>query len=58
MLIFLERLALDFPYICLKFFPGLSYGQMYRKFKKVVPGLLAHVAPSIFFSVESLGVKL
>ena len=38
-------------------FPGLSYKQMYRKFKKVVLGLLVHVTPSIF-SVESLGVKL
>ena len=31
-------------------FPGLSYRQMYRKFKKVVLGLLVHVTPSIFFS--------
>ena len=32
---FLQRLALDFPYICLNFFPGLSYRQMYRLlFKK------------------------
>ena len=30
---------------------------MYRKFKKVVLGLLAHVTPSIFL-VQSLGVKL
>ena len=31
-------------------FPGtLTYSQMYRKFKKVVLGLLAHVTPSIFF---------
>ena len=31
---FLQRLALDFPYICLYFFPRLSYKQMYRKLKK------------------------
>ena len=31
-------------------FPGLSYRQMYRKFKKAVLGLLVHVTPSIFFS--------
>ena len=30
-------------------FPGLSYGQMYRKFEKVVLGLLVHVTPSNFF---------
>ena len=36
MLKFLQRLALDFPCICVQFFPGLSYRQMYRKFKKVV----------------------
>ena len=29
------------------FFPGLSYRPMYRKFKEVVLGLLAHVTPSI-----------
>ena len=27
---FLQRLALDFPYLCLQFFAGLR--QMYRKF--------------------------
>ena len=31
---FLQRLALDFPYICLHFFPQLAYRQMYRKLKK------------------------
>ena len=31
-------------------FLGLSYGQMYRKFKKVVLSLLVHVTPLIFFS--------
>ena len=31
---FFQRSALDFPYICLQFFPGLSYRQMYRKFLK------------------------
>ena len=30
-------------------FPGLSYRHMYRKFKKVVLCLLAHVMPSNFF---------
>ena len=29
---FLQKLALDFPYICLQFFPGNFYRQMYRKF--------------------------
>ena len=29
---FLQTLALDFPYICLQFFPGHFYRQMYRKF--------------------------
>ena len=46
---FLQKLALDFPYICLQFFLG-NYRQMYKKFKKKVLGLLAHVMPSIFFS--------
>ena len=32
MLKFLQRLALDFPYICLYFFPGLSY----RHVKKIL----------------------
>ena len=45
----LIRIALDFPYICLQFFAGLSYRQMYRKFKKVVLGLLGKVTPSHFF---------
>ena len=31
-------------------FPGLSYWQMCRKYKKVVLGLLVHVTPLIFFS--------
>ena len=30
-------------------FPGLSYRQMYRKFEKVVLGLLVHLTPLIFF---------
>ena len=48
---FLQKLALDFPYICLQFFPGNFYRQMYRKLKKKeVLGLLAHVTPSNFFS--------
>ena len=40
---FLQRLALDYPYICLSFFLQLSYRQMYRKFKKLVLGLLGHI---------------
>ena len=47
---FLQKLALDFPYICLQFFPGNFYKRMYRKFLKKVLGLLAHVTPTIFFS--------
>ena len=50
MLKFLQRLALDFPYICLQFFPGNFYRQMYSKFEKKVLGLLVHVTPSNFFS--------
>ena len=50
MLKFLQRLALDFPNICLQFFLGLLYRQMYRKFEKVVLGHLAHIKPSVFFS--------
>ena len=38
-------------------FPGTFLQTLYRKFYKVVLGLLAHVTLSIF-SVESLGVKL
>ena len=47
---FLQKLALDFPYICLQFFPGNLYRQMYTKFSKMVLGLLAHVTPSNSFS--------
>ena len=50
MLKFLQKLALDFPFICLQFFLGNFYKQMYRKFKIKVLGSLAHVTPSIFFS--------
>ena len=44
MLKFLQTLALDFSFIfvCTFLIPGLSYRQMYRKFKNVVLGLLAH----------------
>ena len=48
MLKFLQRLPVDFPYVSV-IFPGLSYRQMYRKFKKVVLGLLVHVTPSNLF---------
>ena len=50
MLKFLQKLALDFPYICLQFFPGNFYKRMYRKCIKKVLGLLPHVTSSIFFS--------
>ena len=50
MLKFLQKLALDFPYICLQFFPGNFYRQMYRKLKKKVLGLVTHVTPSNFIS--------
>ena len=46
---FLQKLSLDFPHICLQFFPGNFYRQIYRKFVKKVLGLLAHVTPSNFF---------
>ena len=47
---FLQKLALDFPYIRLQFFPENFYRKMYRQIKKKVLGLLAHVTPSNFFS--------
>ena len=47
---FLLKLALDFSYICLQFFPGNFYRQVYRKLKKKVLGLLAHIASSNCFS--------
>ena len=47
---FLQKLDLDFPYICLQFFPGNFYRQMYRKISKQVLGLLAYVTPQNFFS--------
>ena len=47
---FLQKLALDFPYICLQFFPGNFYRKMYRKLKNKVLGLLAHVTASNLFS--------
>ena len=47
---FLQKLALDCPYICLQFFPGNFYRQMYRKYLKKVLGLLMHVTPSNFVS--------
>ena len=34
MLKFLQKLDLDFPYICLQFFPGNFYRKMYRNFKE------------------------
>ena len=57
MLKFLQRLALDFPYICLYFFPGLSY----RHVKKILtsdPRSSSACKALIFFSVDFLGVKL
>ena len=50
MLKLLHKLALDFPYICLHFFPVNFYRQMYRKFLKKVLGFLARVTPSNFSS--------
>ena len=47
---FLQKLALNFPYISLQFFPGNFNRQMYRKFKKKILGPLAHVTPPNFFS--------
>ena len=58
---FLQRLALVYIRVSIHLsiiFPGLSYRQMYRKFKKVVLGLPEHVTLSIFSSIEYLGVKL
>ena len=34
-------------------FPGLSYRQMYRKFKKVVLGLLVHACNALKFFQEN-----
>ena len=48
-LTFLQKLALDFSYICLQLFPGNFYRQMYRNFLKKVLGLLAHVTSSNVF---------
>ena len=49
---FLQKLALDFPYIYLcAIFPGkFLQTNVYRKFLKKVLGLLGHVTPSNFFS--------
>ena len=53
-----ELLSMQGPFIYFLFifsiylsviFPGLSYKQMYRKFKKVVLGLQVNVTPSNFF---------
>ena len=49
---FLQRLALVYIRVSIHLsviFPGLSYRQMYRKFKKVVLGLQVNVTPSNFF---------
>ena len=54
MLKFLQLLALDFPYICLQFFPEILVGrkknfytQMHRK---ILKGVLAKERPSDFVS--------
>ena len=47
---FLQKLALDFPYIFLQLFPGNFFRQMYRKLLKKILSLLAHVTPSNVFS--------
>ena len=49
---FLQKLALDFPYICLQFFPGNFYKQMYRKLKKKVLGLLESLRVKLYFTVH------
>ena len=47
---FLVKLALDFPYVCLQFFPGNFYRQMYRNFlKKRSRSLSACNALKFFF---------
>ena len=48
MLKFLQRLALDFPYICLQSLDFFT-DKCIENFKKVVLGLLTHATPSIFF---------
>ena len=59
MLTFLQRLVLDFPFICLYFSRDFPTDKCIENSKKwfSVLGLLAHVTPSIFL-VERLGVKL
>ena len=47
---FLQKLALDFPYICRQFFPEIFTDNCIRKFKKKVLSLLAPVTPSNFLS--------
>ena len=49
MLKFLQKACFRFSIYLSVIFAGLSYRQMYGKFKKVFLGLLAHVTPSIFF---------
>ena len=47
---FLQKLALDFPYICLQFFLGNFTDKCIENFKKTVLGLVVRVTPSNFFS--------
>ena len=47
---FLGRTCADFFIYLSVIFLGLAYRQMYRKFKKVVLGLLVHLSTLIFFS--------
>ena len=60
---FLQTLVLDFPYICLQFFPG-NFSRKEEKFlqtkkNKSFSRMQLHIKPSIFFSIllrrEALG---
>ena len=57
MLKFLQRLGLDFPYIC-SFSQDFLTNKCIENLKKVVLGLVANGNTLNFFSVDSLGVKL
>ena len=57
MLKFLQRLGLDFPYIC-SFSQDFLTNKCIENLKKVVLGLVANGNTFNFFSVDSLGVKL
>ena len=46
---FLQKACFRFSIYLSAIFPGKFYRRMYRKFKKKVLGLLAHLTPSNFF---------